>query len=105
MKKFCCACTLENGNDLSFGLMESQDWLTLAEMPNNSTPPSFTALKILPAYTGLNTVEEILQISRARRLLWLEILFNDQFDFKSWQYDLEVQEAYRKPGGSPPNGV
>ena len=41
-------------------------------------------------------MEDILQSPRARRLLWLEILFNDQFDFKFWQHDPEVQEAYRK---------
>ncbi|MDH4193047.1 MAG: hypothetical protein OEY80_02480 [Nitrospirota bacterium] len=65
-------------------------------MQNHSIPTSSHALKILPAYTGLNSVEDILKSPRARRLLWLEILFNDQFDFKSWQHDPEVQEAYRK---------
>ena len=65
-------------------------------MQDNPTPASSHSLKILPAYTGLNSVEEILQVPRARRLLWLEILFNDQFDFQSWQHDREVQEAYRK---------
>jgi hypothetical protein len=76
--------------------MERQYWLTLVGMQNILMPNSSHALKILPAYTGLNSVEAILQVPRARRLLWLEILFNDQFDFKSWQHDPEVQEAYRK---------
>ena len=68
-------------------------------MPNNSTPsssPTLPTLKILPAYTGLNTVEEILQIPRARRLLWLEILLNDQLDLKTWQDHPEVRDAYHK---------
>ncbi|MGD9849671.1 MAG: hypothetical protein AB7T38_00255 [Nitrospirales bacterium] len=26
----------------------------------------------------------------------MEIIFNDQFDFKSWQHDPKVQAAYRK---------
>ena len=65
-------------------------------MPNNSTPPSFPTLKILPAYTGLNSVEENLQVPRARRLLWLEILFNDELDLKPWQDHPEVRDAYHK---------
>jgi len=76
--------------------MKRLSWLTLAGMQSSPSPASSYPLKILPAYTGLNSVEEILQIPRARRLLWLEILFNDQFDFKSWQHDPDVQEAYCK---------
>jgi hypothetical protein len=76
--------------------MERQDWLTLDGMPNNSTPAAPHSLKILPAYAGLNTIEEVLQVPRARRLLWLEILFNDQLDLKAWQDHPEVQEAYHK---------
>lgn len=41
-------------------------------------------------------MEDILQPSRATRLLWLEILFNDQLDLQPWQDHPEVQEAYRK---------
>ena len=77
-------------------LMKTRSWLTLVWMQSNSIPTSSHALKILPAYTGLNSIEDVLQFPRARRLLWLEILFNDQFDFKSWLHDPEVQEAYRK---------
>ena len=76
--------------------MEGQDWLTLAGMHDSPTPPSSPVLKILPAYTGLNTLEEVLQVARARRLLWLEILFNDQLNLKPWQDHPEVQEAYHK---------
>ena len=87
-----CLC---NRNQ-SLSLMERAHWLTLAGMQNNSTSSSSHLLKILPAYTGLNTVEEILQVPRARRLFWLEILFNDQLDLKPWQDHPEVQDAYQK---------
>lgn len=76
--------------------MENPPWLTLAGMQNDSTPSSSPVLKILPAYTGLNTVEAILQVPRAKRLLWLEILFNEQLDLKPWQDHSEVQDAYQK---------
>ncbi|MEO8328275.1 MAG: hypothetical protein ABI618_20715 [Nitrospirota bacterium] len=65
-------------------------------MKNHSMAPSSPALKILPAYTGLNTVEAVLQVPRARRLLWLEILLNDQLDLKPWQDHPEVLDAYQK---------
>ena len=82
--------------DLKVGLMEGQDWLTLAGMHDSPTPASSHDLKILPAYTGLNSIEEVLQVARARRLLWLEILFNDQLNLKPWQGHPEVQDAYQK---------
>ncbi len=53
-------------------------------------------LKILPAYTGLNSLEAILQVPRARRLLWLEILFNHQLDLRDWESHPDVQEACEK---------
>lgn len=65
-------------------------------MQNDSTSSSPSSLRILPAYTGLNTVETILQVPRARRLLWLEILFNDEPDLQPCQNHSEVQEAYQK---------
>ncbi len=65
-------------------------------MQNNPNPTSTHALKILPAYTELNTVEVVLQVPRARRLLWLEILLNDPLDLKPWQDHPEVQNAYQK---------
>jgi hypothetical protein len=76
--------------------MKSLSWLTLAGMQTSPSPASSYPLKILPAYTGLNSIEAILQVPRARRLLWLEILFNDQFDFQPWQDHPEVQDAYSK---------
>jgi hypothetical protein len=76
--------------------MEGPDWLTLVAMHDSPTTVSSHDLKILPAYTGLNSIEEVLQVARARRLLWLEILFNDQLDLKPWQDHPEVQHAYHK---------
>ena len=53
-------------------------------------------MKLLPAYTGLNTLEEILDNSRAVRLLWLEILVNEHLDLAPWQQHPGVQQAYDK---------
>lgn len=38
------------------------------------------ALKLLPAYLGASSLEEAAQTARGRRVLWLEILVNDQLD-------------------------
>jgi len=78
------------------GLMERQYWLTLVGMLKKLNPTSSYSFKVLPAYTGLNSVEAILQVPRARRLLWLEILFNDQLDLKPWQDHPQFQDAYGK---------
>jgi len=96
MRKPLCGSVFGTGVERGLRLMKTQSCLTLAGMETTSTSSSSHSLKILAVYTGLNSVEDILQVPRARRLLWLEILFNDQFDFKSWQHDPEVQEAYRK---------
>ncbi len=77
-------------------MLERAPWLTLVGMQNNPNPVSTPALKILPAYTGLNTLEAVLQVPRARRLLWLEILLNDQLDLKPWQDHPEVLDAFQK---------
>ncbi len=52
--------------------------------------------KILSAYTGLEAIEGVLALPRAKRLLWLEILFNDQLDLTLWEQHPEVQAAYTK---------
>lgn len=56
----------------------------------NSTVP----LKLLPAYLGTASIEEALQTARGRRILWLEILVNDQLDLTSWLREPAVREAY-----------
>ncbi len=56
----------------------------------NSTFP----LKLLPAYLGTASIEEALQTARGRRILWLEILVNDQLDLTAWLHEPAVREAY-----------
>lgn len=53
-------------------------------------------LKILPAYTGISSIEDALHDPRAVRLLWLEVLINDRLDLSPWQDRAEVQAAYTK---------
>jgi len=53
-------------------------------------------LKIIPSYTGTMTLDEAIKDARAKKLLWLEILFNDGVN---WEEHLEVKEisdAYKK---------
>lgn len=51
--------------------------------------------KLLPAYLGTTSIEEAVQTARGRRVLWLEILLNDQLDLTPWQTNPAVQEAYQ----------
>jgi len=48
--------------DLKVGLMEGQGWLTFAGMHDSPTTASSHVLKILPAYTGLNRIEEVFKL-------------------------------------------
>ena len=57
--------------------------------------PSST-LKLLPAYGEVVSMEEVLQTPQMSRLLWLEILVNDQLDLSVWQHRPEVREASAK---------
>lgn len=52
-------------------------------------PQNFTGV------TGLNSVENILYVLGSE-MLWLEILFNEQFDLKPWEGRPDFQDAYRK---------
>jgi len=51
-------------------------------------------LTLLPAYTGVGSLEAALNDPRALRLLWLEILVNDRLDPGPWRDRAEVQAAY-----------
>jgi hypothetical protein len=62
---------------------------------SNSTASDSPPLKVLPAYLGTVSIDEALRAKRGRRLLWLEILLNDQLDLTPWQSDPAVQEAYQ----------
>ena len=53
-------------------------------------------LMLLPAYTGTDSIHEILKTSRTARLLWLEILVNDQLDLTTWQDQPKVKAAFTK---------
>jgi hypothetical protein len=53
-------------------------------------------LKILPAYTGAETLAGALADPKARRLLWLEILLNDRLDPVLNLSDPEVRTAYEE---------
>jgi hypothetical protein len=65
-------------------------------MDSQSISVNSLPLKILPAYTGAASFEDALQDPRAVRLLWLEILVNDQLDLAPWLDREEVREAYAK---------
>jgi len=53
-------------------------------------------LKLLPAYTGIASIEDALADDRGQRVLWLEILVNDQLDLTPWLHHTGVQSAYQK---------
>ena len=53
-------------------------------------------LKLLPAYTGVASLEEALHDRRAVRLLWLEILVNDRLELGPWGEHPAVRTAYTK---------
>lgn len=57
---------------------------------------SQTPLKLLPAYTGAGTLRDALGDARALRLLWLEILVNDELDLTPWWTNEAVRQAYGK---------
>ncbi len=52
-------------------------------------------LKIIPYYTGKETLGEALEDNKSSSLLWLEILFNDDIYWKGIKYP-RVREAYVK---------
>ena len=52
-------------------------------------------LKLLPAYLGTASIEEALQTARGRRILWLEILVNDQLDPAPWLGNPAFREVYK----------
>ncbi|SLM49102.1 conserved protein of unknown function [Nitrospira japonica] len=51
-------------------------------------------LRLLPAYLGINSIGEAIKTERRRRILWLEILVNDQLDLSPWKSDPAVEAAY-----------
>lgn len=62
---------------------------------NSRVPIQAAVLKLLPAYTGARTLHEALDDPRSHRVLWLEVLFNDQLDFAQLLDHPIGREAYR----------
>jgi len=52
-------------------------------------------LTLLSAYLGTTSIAEAIRTVRGRRILWLEILVNDQLDMTQWKSDPAVQAAYQ----------
>ena len=55
----------------------------------NLQPP----LKLIPAYLGTSSITEALQTKRGQRILWLEILLNDQLDPTPWLSNSDFRKA------------
>ncbi len=53
-------------------------------------------LRVIPYYTGDNTLEEVLSNPKSRGLLWLEILLNGEFPWKAHLEQPQVRVAYEK---------
>ena len=69
------------------------DWRPMAD--SSSVPSIDTTLRLLPAYLGTTSIQEAVQTTRGRRILWLEILLNDRFDPTPWISDPAVLQAYQ----------
>ena len=63
----------------------------MSDLSIHQSTPSF---KLLPAYLGTTSLEDAINTARGRRVLWLEIVVNDQLDLTPWQSDPAVQDAY-----------
>ena len=61
-------------------------------MNQTDAAPTIT-LKLLPAYAGVESIADALLVPRAARLVWLEILVNEQFDLTVRQDCPVVREA------------
>jgi hypothetical protein len=51
--------------------------------------------RLLPAYLGTHSIAEAVKTERGRRILWLEILVNDQLDLSPWKSNPAVEAAYK----------
>lgn len=65
-------------------------------MNQTDAAPTLT-LKLLPAYAGVESIADALLVPRAARLVWLEILVNEQFDLTVRQDCPVVREASHWP--------
>lgn len=53
-------------------------------------------LRIIPFYTGDQTLEDSLRHPASLKLLWLEILLNGDFPWENYRHFPEVEAAYEK---------
>ncbi|HIE66289.1 MAG: hypothetical protein ABGX83_04245 [Nitrospira sp.] len=53
-------------------------------------------LRVIPFYTGDQTLEEVLRHPSSLKLLWIEILLNRDFSWKVYLGRPEVQAAHEK---------
>lgn len=53
-------------------------------------------LRIIPFYTGLQSLEALRHHPASLRLLWLEILLNGDFPWEDHRHHSEVEAAYQK---------
>lgn len=65
-------------------------------MNHAQNPSPVSKLKLLPAYAGVQSLDEVLQFPRAARLLWVEILINEELDLTPCQHQPVVKEAFTK---------
>jgi hypothetical protein len=70
-----------------------QPYETSVEFLLMSIPSAHPALKLLPAYLGVSSLNDALRHPRIGRILWLEILVNDSIEWTALRHPL-VQEAY-----------
>ena len=64
-------------------------------MLESASQYSTSSLKLLPAYLGTASIDDALSTVRGQRVLWLEILLNDQLNLTPWQSDPAMQQAYQ----------
>ena len=62
----------------------------------NKREPSEYKLRILPFYTGCQSLEEALKHAPSRRLLWIESLLNGDFQWEKYTHLPEVAAAHEK---------
>jgi len=75
-------------------------WVPNLQAHNRAEPDPISAqdppLRLLPYYTGDQTLEAALKHPADLRLLWLEILLNDDFPWDSYRHLPKVEAAYEK---------
>jgi len=66
---------------------------TGVEFHSMPTSPAHPALKLLPAYLGVASLDDALRHPRIGRILWLEILVNDSIEWTALPHPL-AQDGY-----------